>query len=82
MKCVYLLMQDGLYKRIGVLVGMSLVQGGSGYPFFAPAVYDYLTGKDVCSISPGINEIPDFDVINCIEKVLSMSIILCLCKYL
>lgn len=42
-----------------MLIGMSLIQGGSGYPFFAPAVYDYICGQDVCNIVPTIDEIPD-----------------------
>ena len=61
--------QDGIYKRVGVLVGMSIVQGGSGYPFFAPSVYEYIAGKDVCSIYPDVEEIPDIDVNNCVVKV-------------
>ena len=42
-----------------MLIGMSLIQGGSGYPFFAPAVYDYICGQEVCNIVPTIDEIPD-----------------------
>ena len=38
---------------------MSLVQGDSGYPFFAPAVYEYICGRDIGSISPAVDEIPD-----------------------
>ena len=60
---------DGVYKKVGILVGMSIVQGGSGYPFFAPSVYDYITGKDVCSIYPSIEEVPDLDVRDCVLKV-------------
>ena len=56
---LYLSQQAGDFKRIGILVGMSLVQGGSGFPFFAPAMYDYMCGKDVCSLVPTVDEIPD-----------------------
>ena len=38
---------------------MSLIQGGSGFPFFAPSMYDYICGRDVCSIAPTVDEIPD-----------------------
>ena len=62
-------MQDGVYKRVGILVGMSLVQGGSGYPFFAPSVYNYIIGKDICTIHPDVAEIPDVDVKGCVVKV-------------
>ena len=42
--------QSGDFKSLGILVGMSLVQGGSGSPFFAPSVYDYITGLDMCRL--------------------------------
>ena len=58
-------MQEGVYRRVGVLVGMSIVQGGSGCPFFAPSVYECIAG----SIYPDVEEIPDFDVKNCVVKV-------------
>ena len=38
---------------------MSLVQGGSGLPFVALSLYDYISGKDVGMIQPTIEEIPD-----------------------
>lgn len=66
------LIQDGVYKRIGILVGMSIVQGGSGCPFFGPSVYDYITGKDVCTMSPTVEEIPDMEVKNCVVKVMKL----------
>ncbi len=45
-----------------MLVGMSLVQGGSGFPFFAPSFFKYISGCDMCGISPTIDEIPDANV--------------------
>ena len=58
-----------MYTRIGILVGMSIVQGGSGYQFFAPSVYEYICGKDICELSPSVDEIPDYDVRQCVLKV-------------
>ena len=43
-------------------MGMSITQGGSGYPYFAPSMYKYICGEDVCSIEPEIDEIPDFQL--------------------
>ena len=54
--------QNGDFKQIGILMGMSLTQGGSGYPFFAPAIYQYVCGCDVCSIVPTVDEIPDLEL--------------------
>ena len=46
-------------KTFGILVGMSLVIGGSGFPYFAPAMYSYLSGQDVCSIVAIVDEVPN-----------------------
>ena len=48
--------QDG---RVGALMGVSLIQGGSGYP---QSTFSYLCGKQSCSLLVGRNEIPDPDV--------------------
>ena len=48
-------------KRIGNLVGMSIVQGGSGFPFFAPSMNDDICGTNVCNIAPTV-EVPDTEV--------------------
>ena len=52
-----------------MLIGVSLMQGGSGYPFFAPSVYDYICGIDVCSITVGPDEIPNPDITEMLQKV-------------
>lgn len=56
---LHLFIQSKDFKAIGTLVGMSLVQGGDGYPFFAPSIYEYIQGKDICEIIPGLDEVPD-----------------------
>ena len=66
--------QEGVFKRVGILVGMSLVQGGAGYPFFAPSVYAYICGKDICCISPSVDEVPDPQVKDALVQ-------LCVCVY-
>ena len=42
--------QDG---RVGALMGVSLIQGGSGYP---QSSFSYLCGKQSCSLLVGRNE--------------------------
>ena len=64
-----------MFKRVGILVGMSLVQGGAGYPFFAPSVYAYICGKDICCISPSVDEVPDPQVKDALVQV-------CVCVYI
>jgi hypothetical protein len=58
-----------VFRQLGVVVGVSLVQGGSGYPFFAPAVYSYLCGQDISRIKVEIGEIPDLELKDFLEKV-------------
>ena len=50
-------------------MGMSFLQGGSGYPFFAPSVFQYLTGKDLQSITVSTTEIPNDEVEELLRKV-------------
>ena len=52
-----------------MLIGVSIAQGGSGYPFFAPSTFSYLCGKDVCSIIVGREEIADPEVEQTLQKV-------------
>ena len=55
--------------QIGILVGMSFIHEGSGYPFFAPSLYKYVSGENVCSISPSIEEVPDTELRMVLTKV-------------
>ncbi len=38
---------------------MSITQGGPGFPFFAPCVYDYVCGKQLDAIVPTIEDVMD-----------------------
>lgn len=49
---------------------MSLVQGGTGFPFFAQCVYDYLCGKYVSTMIVGPDQIPDPEVTEMLRKVI------------
>ena len=61
--------KSGDFRRIGNLVGMSLVNGGSGFPCFAPAMFDYICGKPISSIAIPIDEIPDVQLQQALKKV-------------
>ena len=58
-----------MFRKLGVIVGVSLVQGGSGYPFLAPSVYSYLCGQDISRIKVEVGEIPDLELKYFLEKV-------------
>ena len=42
-----------------MLVGVSIVQGGSGFPYFALSLYDYFCGASMNDIHCTLDEIPD-----------------------
>lgn len=50
-------------------MGMSLLQKGSGFPFFAPSVYSYISGVDAFSITVEVEEIPNQEVTDMLQKV-------------
>jgi hypothetical protein len=53
--------------------GVSIVQGGSGYPYFAPSTFSYISGEDTCSIVATQDEIPDPEVEEALQKVINMA---------
>lgn len=46
-----------------------MVQGGSGYPYFAPSIFSYLSGVETCSILINQEEISDPEVEEVLQKV-------------
>ena len=52
---------------MGVLIALSVAQGGSGFPHLCKSVYDYLCGRDPNDIA--INFIPDSEARSTVEKV-------------
>ena len=48
-------------------MAMSIAQEGSGFPFFATCVFDYLCGKDVNDIT--IDDVPDYEARDLLCKV-------------
>lgn len=58
-----------MFRKIGMLIGVSIVQGGSGYPFFAPCFYSYLCGADISSIIIGRDEIPHGEIRMILQEV-------------
>ena len=50
--------KQGTFITLDTLMGMSIVQKGSGFPFFAPSVYSYISRMDLWSITVAQEEIP------------------------
>ena len=43
-------------------MALSLLQGGTGFPFLAPCIYDFICGLPIASLQPSIDHIPDPEV--------------------
>ena len=55
-------------------MAMAVIQGGSGFHYFAPCIYHYLCGAEVSFISVSADDIPDYEVSSVVQKV-----IICFC---
>ena len=65
----FIVFKTGEFRRIGLLVGMALIQGGSGFPYFSPAVYSYICGHDVNTIDISVDEVVNADLRAALNKV-------------
>ena len=62
--------QNNKFFKIGQLMGMSIAQEGSGFPFFSHTGYKYLCNEDVGSLDDiTIEDVPSPDARNLLEKV-------------
>ena len=57
-----------MFRKFGMLIGVSLVQGGSGVPFFAPSTFQYICSGDICSLKVGRSEVPHKSIHDIIDK--------------
>lgn len=64
-----ILFQTNKFLYVGRLMAMSLVQGGSGFPFFAQPMYEYLCGVDPSSVNISVNDVPNSDAALLLQKV-------------
>ena len=46
------------YKAVGALAGMSVSQGGNGFPILADAVYDYMTSGKTTNCNIPVEDLP------------------------
>ena len=54
-----LLLQKSDFKVIGVLIAMSLMQGGPGFPVLSPHVYEYMSTQQYLDLNIKDDDIPD-----------------------
>ena len=51
--------QNNEFNIVGTYAGMSIIQGGPGFPYFLQALYKYLSTGDYLSIYVDDNDIPE-----------------------
>ena len=61
---------------MGQYCGMSAVQGGPGFPFFSPVVFQYLTTGQCFDLKLTDDAIPDPEIRNLVSRVRSIFLIL------
>ena len=56
-------------------MSMALAQDGTGFPFFAGCMYQYISGKEIKDIEVDIDEVPDYEVYQFLTKVCIFSLL-------
>ena len=56
------------FLHVGKLMALSLIQGGSSFPYFAEPMYDYLCGEDASSIKVSAEDVPSIDVAQLLKR--------------
>lgn len=80
---MYLCVQDNVYKQIGQLLSMALVQGGGAATILCKSVYMYISGMNAADIIVKVEEVADHDIQELLVKVrklLNMQNIAILCR--
>ena len=62
--------QNHAFRHISILVAMSIVQGGPGFPTLAPHIYKYITSGDYLNLSIPSEEFPDSEVRHLLVQVI------------
>ena len=57
------------YYKIGQLMSMNLLQGGSGFPYLAPPVYQYISGVELSALDVSVEDVANFELQSMIKEV-------------
>ena len=57
-----------------MLIGYSIINSGSGYPFFTPSMYQYNTGTPLQNVTASTDYVPSLDVKDYLTKVSTVMI--------
>lgn len=64
----FFFIQNRDFYNLGRYTGMSIMQGGNGFPFFATPVYDYYCYGKSTGFSVSNKELPDSTLAYIVEK--------------
>ena len=67
--CLLVFWQRSEYQILGQFTAVCAIQGGSGFPFFAPEVYNYLTTGQYTDLQMPDDVIPDPEIRNLVFQV-------------
>ena len=60
----------GTYKYVGAMLAVSLIYGGPAPAFFAPSTAQYMIRGDLDHIKASACEVPDYDILQKLQKVI------------
>lgn len=66
---ICLFFQNKKNYYIGNLMAMSIVHGGSGFPYMASPMYEYLCGTDMSEIKVNKFDVPNTEVKHLFDQV-------------
>ena len=66
---ILVIIQEGIYFRLGQLMAMAFVHGGAAIRIIGPSVSNYLSGIKPSDLIVGIDEVPDGGVCDILWKV-------------
>lgn len=72
-----MLIQEGVYYRLGQLIAMALIHGGAPVHILCRSVFTFLSGMKPCDIVVTIDEVPDARLSDIFWKVLICMQLLC-----
>ena len=58
------------FKAVGMLIAMSILQGGPGLPILSHHVYTYMATKKYSNLKIEIKDVPDIGVQKLLNEVL------------
>ena len=72
--------QSNKFYKLGILIGMSFAQQGSGFPFFSPTCFKYLSNQDIANYEIDLQDVHQ-QTREFLEKVYNVCLGVCMCVH-